>query len=262
MRSIILSSRGPALRRGLHGLLGFLSLFTVYPPEARCGAPFQTDDPNVVATGHVELLAFHQSTLTAAGRNGSLIGLESHFGIRENTELDVVLPLAFATPYGSPKARGYGDTVVGLKYRLLQVSDMSPMVSLVPKLTLPTGDSSRGLGNGGSQLFLAVAAEWRSDRFLTYGNAGYWINNGPGNRDYAFAGWQAQYQLSDRWSFGGEVFHTTSQFAGQPASTGFNVGGYCTLDPRNQLLFSAGRGLQNAAATNRASVYAGYQLSF
>ena len=248
--------------RGLHGLLGCLSLLAVCPPEARCGAPFQTDDPNVVATGHIELLAFYQSTLTAAGRSGSLVGLESHFGIRDDIEVDLVLPVAFDTPYGSRNARGYGDTVVGVKYRLTEDSAMLPVVSFVPRLTLPTGDSSRGLGNGGSQVFLAVAAEWRSDRFLTYGNAGYWINNGPGNRDYAFVGWQAQYQLSETWSFGGEVFHTTSQFAGQPASTGFNVGGYCTLDPRNQLLVSAGRGLQNAAATNRASAYAAYQLSF
>ena len=242
--------------------LGLLAAFALLPLSGHCGAPFQTDDPGVVDLGHIELLAFYQSTLTATGRSGTLPGLESHFGILEGTELDLVTPLAFDTPSGSGTAHGYGDTTLGLKYRLVPESEASPLVSLVPKVTIPTGNSSRGLGNGGSQVLLAAAAQWHSGQAQTYGNAGYWINNGAGNRNYWFVGWQAQYAFSDVWALGAEVFHTTSQFQGQPPSTGFNVGGYCVLDPHHQLLFSAGRGLQNAAETNRVSAYLGYQLSF
>ena len=234
----------------------------VLPAGGRCGAPFQTDDPAVLATGHVELLAFYQATLTAAGRSGSSPGFESHFGILPNTELDVVTPLAFDTPSGSGTGRGYGDTVLALKYRLVEESETSPLLSLVPKVTIPTGNSSRGLGNGGSQVLLALAAQWHSGPFQTYANAGYWINNGTNNENYWFLGWQAQYQFSSRWILGAEIFHTTSQLVGQPSSTGFNFGGYYVFDPHNQLLFSAGRGLQHAAETNRVSTYLGYQLSF
>ena len=232
------------------------------PVGGRCGAPFQTDDPAVVAAGRVELLAFYQGTLAAAGRSGSSPGFESHFGIFENTELDLVTPLAFDTPSGSGTARGYGDTVLGLKYRLLAESGASPLLSFVPKVTIPTGNSGRGLGNGGSQGLLALAAQWHAGPFQTYANAGYWINNGTNNENYWFLGWQAQYQFSSRWIVGAEIFHTTPQFLGQPPSTGFNVGGYCIFDPHNQLLFSAGRGVQSAAETNRVSTYLGYQLSF
>ena len=249
------------MSRGSPALV-LLPALILLPVGGYCGAPFQTDDPAVLAFGHVELLAFYQGTLSATGRGGTLPGLESHFGIHEKTELDLVTPLAFETPSGSGTAHGYGDTLLGLKYRLVDESATSPLVSLVPKVTIPTGNSSRGLGNGGSQVFLAAAAQWHSDRFQTYANAGYWINNGTGNRDYWFVGWQAQYAFSATWLLGAEVFHTTSQFQGQPPSTGFNLGGYCVFDPHNQLLFSAGRGLQNAAATNRASTYLGYQLSF
>jgi hypothetical protein len=58
------------------------------------------------------------------------------------------------------------------------------------------------------------------------------------------------------------VFVVTAQSDGQTTSTGFNVGGYYPIDERNQLLFSAGRGLRNVEQGNRASAYLGYQASF
>jgi len=73
---------------------------------------------------------------------------------------------------------------------------------------------------------------------------------------------QAQYKLSDYWVLGAELFHTTPQTINQRARTGFNAGGYYILDDRNQVLFSIGKGLQNAAQTNRVSSYVGYQLSY
>ena len=185
-----------------------------------------------------------------------------HFGVLEGIEFDVATPVAFSTAAGASSQRGYGDTTLDLKWRLVKESEGSPLVSLVPKFTIPTGNSAKGLGNGGSQVFLALAAQKSADGFQTYGNAGYWINNGPDNRNYWFVGGQTQYKFSDHWIIGAEVFHTTSQTQGQPASTGFNVGGYYMFDPRRQLLFSAGRGLQNAAETNRVSVYLGFQMSF
>jgi len=45
------------------------------------------------------------------------------------------------------------------------------------------------------------------------------------------------------------------------AETKEQLGGYYLIDPKNQILFSAGRGLQNAAETNRVSTYLGYQRS-
>jgi hypothetical protein len=239
-----------------------LAMLLLSPMRAQCGPPFQTDDPGVVELGHVELLLFYQSTLAAEARTGTLPGLELHLGILDKTEFDVVAPYAFNAPSGESTRRGYGDTTLGIKYRLIQESDSMPLVSLVPKINLPTGSSGRGLGNGGSQVLLAASAQKSWSNFQTYGNVGYWVNNGPNNRNYWFLGWQAQYQLSDRWILGAELFHTTEQVMEQQASTGFNLGGSYLLDHYNQLFFSAGRGLQNAAQSNRASAYVGYQHKF
>jgi hypothetical protein len=231
--------------------------------DARCGAPFETDDPGVVAPGRIELLGFYQSTRAADGRTGALPGLEMHFGMVDGVELDVTAPLAFNTPSTHRATqRGYGDTGIGLKYRLIQESDRGPLLSLVPKVSVPSGNSSRGLGNGGSQVDLAVAGQVNRGDFQTNANVAYYINNGSDNRNYWLLGVQAQYAVSLTWTVGAEIFHTGAQTLNEPPRTGFNIGGYYVIDTNNQFLLSAGRGLQNAGRTNRISMYAGYQLGF
>lgn len=251
------------MEHNAHWRLGLLlAALALSPLDAQCGAPFQTDDPAVVEFEHIEVLLFYQSTLAADGRAGSAPGLEVHFGVFENVEFDVAAPLAFNTPSGGSIQRGYGDTELGVKYAVITESADMPLVSLVPKVKLSTGNSGRGLGNGGSQVFLGIAAQKSWSDLQAYANAGYWVNNGFDNRNYWFVGGQVQYQFSDTWVLGAEVFYTSPQAVSMPSSTGFNVGGYYIIDPHNQVLFSAGRGLQNAAETNRVSVYIGYQVSF
>lgn len=52
---------------------------------------------------------------------------------------------AYVTPGG---AFGVGDVEVGAKYRFVRETARRPQVGVFPMLELPTGDASRGLGNG------------------------------------------------------------------------------------------------------------------
>ena len=246
--------RGRALR-------STLAIIVVMPEFAFAGAPFQTDDPLVIDVAHTDVVLFNQQTLSMSGRSGVLAAAEIHYGLAPNLEVDVGMPYAFNFPAGGSAQRGYGDTALGIKYRLIREGDTTPQVSFVPKLNLSTGNANRGLGNGGNQLFIALGVQKSSDKFQINGNGGYWINNGTDNRSYWFVGWQAQYAFTSHWQLGIELFHTSPQVVGQGPSTGFNGGGYYLIDPKNQILFSAGRGLQNAAETNRVSTYLGYQRS-
>jgi hypothetical protein len=239
----------------------FFSLALAARPTL-AGAPFLTDDPGVVELGHSELILFYQQTLAANGRSGVLPAFEFHYGAIERIELDVVVPLAFSTPPGERTHWGYGDTVLGVKYRVLEESETAPLVGFDPKLVLATGNADRGLGNGGLALLLPLWVQKQWGDFQTYGGGGYWINHGSNNRNYWFVGVEAQYRVSDLWTLGAEVFHTTPQTVDQRASTGLNAGGYVALGPHGQLLFSVGKGLQNAAQTNRVSSYIGYQLTY
>jgi len=229
---------------------------------AWAGPPFRTDDPEAVEYQHAEFYVFYQQTLGADGRTGLVPAFEFNYGVYENLQLHLVAPVAFSTPSGQRTTRGYGDTEFGVKWQFNEETDTMPMVGIFPLLEIPTGNSDQGLGNGHTQVFIPLWLQKHWADFQTYGGGGYWINNGPGNRNYWFFGWQAQYQFSEHVTLGAEIFHTTGQVAGQGDSTGFNLGGYYNFDEHNHLLFSAGKGLQNAAESNRVSSYVGYQYTF
>jgi hypothetical protein len=243
-------------------VFGALLLALAAARPAQAGAPFQTDDPGVVALGHSEIIAFYQQTLSAVGRSGVLPALEFHYGPARSLELDVAVGLAFAIPPGEDVRRGYGDTMLGVKYAFLDETDTRPAVGFVPKLALATGNADRGLGNGGYALFLPIWLQKKWGNLQAYGGGGYWLNHGANNRNYSFVGAQAQYTFSEHWVVGAEVFHTTPQTLDQRASTGFNAGGFYVIDAHAQWLVSLGKGVQNAAQTNRVSSYLGYQLNY
>ncbi len=91
---------------------------------------------------------------------------------------------------------------------------------------------------------------------------GYWLNQDDrfGDRDYWYTGWLLQRKITDKLTLGGEIFHQTADKMGGKDQTGFNLGGSYDFDEHNHLLFSAGRGLQNA--TGEHSWYLGYQLTW
>jgi len=67
---------------------------------------------------------------------------------------------------------------------------------------------------------------------------------------------------ADRLSVGGEIFHQTADTLDGVDSTGFNLGVTYDFTEDHHLLFSAGRGIQNAATTNEFSYYIAYELTF
>jgi hypothetical protein len=211
---------------------------------------------------HTEFYVFYQQSLGADGRSGVVPAFELNYGVHENVQLHLVAPVAFTTPSGMGTTRGYGDTELGVKWQLNEETDAVPMVGIFPLVEIPTGNADKGLGNAGSQVFIPIWLQKKWGDFQTYGGGGYWLNSGTGNRDYWFFGWQGQYQFTEHLTVGAEVFHTTEQVVGQGASTGFNVGGFYNFDEHNHLLFSTGKGIQNAAQTNRVSSYVGYQYTF
>lgn len=228
---------------------------------AWAGPPFRTDDPEAVEYKHAEFYVFTTQTLAADGRTGVLPAFEFNYGIFENVQFHLVAPYAFNTPSGQGTTHGYGDTELGVKWQFNEETETIPMIGIFPLVEIPTGNSDKGLGNGHSQIFIPIWLQKKWGSFQTYGGGGYWVNNGPDNRNYWFVGWQGQYQFCEHVILGAEVFHTTSQVQGQGSSTGFNVGGYYNFDEHNHLLFSIGKGLQNAAETNRVSSYLGYQYT-
>jgi len=230
--------------------------------SALAGPPFMTDDPEPVEYQHHELYIASQQTLTRDGRAGTLPHIEYNYGPAPDLHLHIIVPYVFNSPTGEATQRGLGDIELGVKYRFVQETETTPMVGTFPILLTNTGDRDKGLGSGGSQLFLPIWIQKKWGEWQSYGGGGYWISHSPDIKNHWFAGWQIQKEISEHLTLGAEIFHSTEQVAGQGASTGFNVGGYYNIDEHNHLLFSAGRGLQNADLTNKFSSYLAYQLTW
>jgi hypothetical protein len=140
-------------------------------------------------------------------------------------------------------------------------------VGAFPLIEVPTGDARRGLGAGYVQAFLPIWVQKDIGKWTTYGGGGYWINPGPGNRDYWFTGWLLQRQMTEKLALGGEVFHQTSSMSGRNGSTGFNLGGAYDFTEHHHLLVSAGQGgllyaVDAAAVSRPITYYLAYQWTF
>jgi hypothetical protein len=241
---------------------------------ATAGPPFVTDDPEPVDFQHFEINTALQGTRSQRDRSGEAPSLDINYGLLPETQFHIGLSAPYDTPDGKALQYGYGDTEFGLKYRFVaeDKDGWRPQVALYPLIDLPTGDAERGLGAGHTRIFLPIWAQKSIGDWQTYGGGGYWINRYGDSRNYWFMGWTLLRKLSDRWTFGGEIFHQAADLITDPAptgngvssrpGTGFNLGGYYSLDENHRILFSAGRGLQNVSASNQFSYYVGYQSSF
>lgn len=244
----------------MRGVLGLVILWLI-PAVALAGPPFRTDDPVPVPYHHGEIYLFSTGTHDAGGTSGLGPALEFNYGPLPDTQLHLVVPMAFSNPKNGDSHFGYGDTELGIKYRLVHETAHLPMVGVFPLVEIPTGDSDKGLGNGKAQYYFPVWIQKDFGKWTTYGGGGYWINPGPGNRNYWFTGILLQYSFSESFYLGGELFHQTADTKDGSNSVGFNLGGSIPLGRQLQLLFSAGRGI-TTPSSNRFSYYLAVYRAF
>lgn len=229
--------------------------------RAFAGPPYATDDPEPVDVGEHELFVAFEQERTADGSSGSLPLLELNYGAAQDLQLSIGVPFSYDDPHRGASHRGLGDIELGAKYRFLQEADNQPMVSFYPTVVAPTGDSDKGLGEEKAQLFLPIWLQKNWGDWQVNTGGGYWIDHSADARNHWFFGWQVQNHVSESWTLGAEVFHSTEEAVGEGSSSGFNLGAVFEIDERDHIVLSAGRGLSNLA-TNRFSSYVGYQLNW
>lgn len=225
------------------------------------GPPFRTDDPEPVPYRHGEVYLFSTGTATAGGTTGVGPAVEANYGILPDTMVHLVVPMAFDFPSGAASHSGIGDIELGVKYRFVHQTGGVPDIGIFPLVELPTGNDENGLGNGRAQYFLPLWLQKDFGEWSVYGGGGYWINPGPGNRNFGFTGIVVQRQITEKTFLGTEIFHQTAATAGGKATTAFNLGGGVGLVGNLQFLFTVGSGLQNNS-TDRINWYAALYYSF
>jgi hypothetical protein len=254
-------ARRQRISRNIFAVLALL--MASYSPSY-AGPPFITDDPEPVDLDHWEVYGFTAGTHVQGDTGGTLGGIEVNYGAAPNLQLHVIAPLAFDSPTGGPMQVGAGDLELGAKYRFITPGedDWWPQVGAFPLIEVPTGDANRGLGSGETREFIPIWLQKDFGGWTTYGGGGFWHNPGFGNQDYWFVGWLLQYQVTKSLALGTEIFHQTADTVGGRDTTSFNVGGIYDFNEHYHLLFSGGRGLQNAALANQFSYYLAIQSTF
>lgn len=230
--------------------------------QAWAGPPFFTDDPEPVEYQHWEVyLASQWSHDKEAGTSGTLPHLEVNYGVAEDLHLHLIVPSAYSGPSEGAKQYGLGDMELGMKYRFINEEEKGwrPQIGTFPIVVLPTGSSSRGLGEGRMKVLFPLWLQKSCGQWTTYGGGGYWYHPGEDNKNYWFTGWLLQREFSKALTVGAEIFNTSPKAKGESDETGFNVGGYLNLSEEHHILFSAGRDLKGP---NTFFGYLAFQWTF
>jgi len=209
------------------------------------GPPYDTDDPQPVGFRSWEFYLSSHSSYLRYSAQGTLPHFEVNYGVVKNVQLHLLVPLAFYDEYGGKMNYGIGDIEVGVKFRFIQESKYIPQIGIFPLCEIPAGNPNRELGNGTVQYFLPLWIQKSfSDKWLTYGGYGYWMNPAKSEENWSYVGWQAQYQLTEKVSIGAELYDIIpDHHSGNDAR--FNIGSVIDLNDQNHLLFSAGRSFNN-----------------
>ena len=234
----------------------FLSLISF---SAFAGPPYMTDDPEPVEYEHWEFYLSSLSNHEPGSCVATLPEVEVNYGAIKNVQLHIIMPFAFVSQTGSATHYGYGDTEVGIKYRFVQETESRPQIGTFPHVELPTGNKNKGLGSGYMQTFLPIWIQKSFGNWTTYGGGGYWINPGPGNKNWVFLGGVIQRTFNEHLKLGTELFYSTPKQQNEGSDIGFNLGGTIDINDTHHLPFSFGRDIYG---DNLFQGYFGYQLTF
>lgn len=129
---------------------------------------------------------------------GLLPGLEARLGS---------ILLRFS-PLHEPSRGGLGDSLVGVKHRLLNETETTPALMYAVTLRLPTGDAARGLGEQGvDTALIAVGGKTLGPVKLTW-NGGYTFVSRDRALDFWLLTGALEYRPTQTWALVGECVST------------------------------------------------------
>lgn len=218
-----------------------LLVVAVAPANAWAGRPLDTEDTGTLDPGHAEMELSGEFARNPEDRTWSAKGV-LNLGVVPRLEVRIESALLSLEPDEGRGRGGIGDSVVGLKYRLLDEADAIPAVLGGLTLQLPTGDEDRGLGTGDVEVGLLVAASKTLGPVTLTWNGGYTFV--PRDRDLEFWTLAAsfEYRVTAAWSVVGEVVSTLS--TGSSGDTAvIRAGATYAVHPRVRLDAAVGFGV-------------------
>jgi hypothetical protein len=185
-----------------------VTLFALFwPAPAVAGRPLDTEDTSTVDPGRAELELSGDFVEGPRSRSWSAKGVLS-LGLLPGLEGRLESAVGLRDPEGELARAGVGDSLLGLKYRVLDETRTMPAVLGALTLRLPTGDEQRGLGAGGVDVGLLAAVSKALGPFLLTANAGYTFVTRDRGLDVVTLAGSLEYRAAARWSLVGEIIGT------------------------------------------------------
>ena len=174
-----------------------------------------------------------------------------------DVQLKLEFPIKIVHEDRDGSAAGAGDLLLGVKWRFFNNEQSHIQLGTYPQLLLPTGDRTRGLGQGQPAFVLPFLAQKSWDKWTLYGNVGYWWQGADETRNYIYAGVVLEREINERLTLGAELFGNSPKERGSRSEVAFNLGGTWKLNEHINLLFTGGRDM---VGDTSAMVYIGLQL--
>lgn len=220
------------------------------------GPPFVTDDPEPPPPGGWEINVPFILERTPGKTEMDAPLFDLNYGL-PNIQLKLEIPVTIVHRDDDGSTAGPSDLLLGVKWRFFNNEQAQVQLGVYPQLLLPSGDESRGLGEGRTAFVLPFVAQKNWAQWTLYGNVGYWWQTAAEMRDYVYAGAVIEREINQRFTLGAELFGNSPKERGGRSELAFNVGGTWKLNEHLNLLFSGGRDI---VGDTQAMTYIGLQL--
>ena len=215
---------------------------------AWAGPPFITDDPEIPPPRGWEINVpfILEHTRAETDMEAPLLdinyGMPAIYGL-PHVQLKLEIPFEVEHTSGNGTEAGVGDMLLGVKWPFLDEQSWQPMTGIYPQILVPTGDPSRGLGEGKPAYILPVLAEKHWGKWTVYGDVGYVVQTADAQRNYWYGGVSINREINERLELGAELAENAPPPVDGYSNLAFNLGGTWKLSEHFNLLFSAGRSI-------------------
>jgi hypothetical protein len=177
-------------------------------PMAFAAHPLTSEDTGTQGNGNWQLEVNADRAKERDTSNANIVANATLArGLGETIDFGVNLPWQRLQNGDDPREtqRGFGDASIFIKWRLYEQDKLS--VALKPMVTVPTGDSDKGLGTDRSQTGINSIASWGDDTLTVLANAGYtYADNKVGDRkDILNASTAALFGVAEHFRVIGEL---------------------------------------------------------
>ena len=211
------------------------------PAPAWAGRPLDTEDTSTVEPGKAEVEISGDFAHNPEDRAWLAKGVLS-LGVVPRLEVRIESMLLSLDPDDGRSHGGIGDSLVGLKYRLLDEGDAIPAVLGALTVRLPTGDEDRGLGAEEVDVgVLAVVSKTFGLVTLT-GNGGYTFVTRDRELEFWTLAASVEYRATAAWSLLGEIVSALPGHGGPEAAV-LRAGTTYAVHPRVKLDVGVGFGV-------------------